>query len=45
MVSVVFDKADSPASPAVQGFIKQTHDQIDSLLEPLRERIRSEGRN
>jgi exosortase O len=45
MVSVVFDRANSPESPAVQGFIKQTHDQIDSLLEPLRERIRSEGMN
>ncbi|MCY7366694.1 MAG: exosortase O [Chamaesiphon sp.] len=31
MVSVVFDGADSPASAAVQGFIKQTHDQIDRL--------------
>jgi exosortase O len=40
MVSVVFDspverlrqRSDSPTSPAVQGFIKQTHDQIDRLL-------------
>ncbi len=31
MVSVVFDGADSPKSPAVQGFIKQTHDEIDRL--------------
>ena len=31
MVSVVFDGADSPQSPAVQGFIKQTHDQINKL--------------
>jgi exosortase O len=31
MVSVVFDGADSPQSPAVQDFIKQTHDAIDSL--------------
>ncbi len=33
MVSVVFDRADSSQAPAVQGFIKQTHDQINSLLE------------
>jgi exosortase O len=45
MVSVVFDRADLPQSPAVQGFIKQTHDQINSLLEPLHERIRPEGRS
>jgi exosortase O len=31
MVSVVFDRADSPESPTVQGFIKQTHDALDSL--------------
>jgi exosortase O len=31
MVSVVFDRADSPESPAVQGFIKQTHDEIDRI--------------
>jgi exosortase O len=31
MVSVVFDKSDSPESPSVQGFIKQTHDALDSL--------------
>jgi exosortase O len=31
MVSIVFDGADSPQSPAVQGFIKHTHDAIDSL--------------
>jgi exosortase O len=32
MVSVVFDRSDSPESPAVLGFIKQTHDEIDRLL-------------
>ena len=31
MVSVVFDRADSPESPAVLGFIKQTHDEIDRI--------------
>jgi exosortase O len=31
MVSVVFDRANSPESPAVQGFIKQTHDEIDRI--------------
>ncbi len=31
MVSVVFDRSDSPESPAVKGFIKQTHDAIDAL--------------
>jgi exosortase O len=31
MVSVVFDKYDSPESPAVQDFIKQTHDAIKQI--------------
>jgi exosortase O len=31
MVSVVFDRANTPAAPTVQAFIKQTHDEIDLL--------------
>jgi exosortase O len=31
MVSAVFDRADAPDTPAVQAFIKQTHDAIDRL--------------
>ncbi len=31
MVSAVFDRTQAPDAPAVQAFIKQTHDQIDRL--------------
>jgi exosortase O len=31
MVSAVFDRTDSPDTPTVQAFIKQTHDAIDRL--------------
>ena len=31
MVSVVFDRSNQPEAPAVQGFIKQTHDAIERL--------------
>jgi exosortase O len=31
MVSVVFDRATSPDTPAVQAFVEQTHDAIDRL--------------
>jgi exosortase O len=44
MVSVVFDRADSPESPAVQGFIKQTHDQID-LIQPTIEIVASAAKS
>jgi hypothetical protein len=43
MVSVVFDRFDSPDTPAVRDFIKQTHDAIDALSEPLRDRIQPAG--
>jgi exosortase O len=31
MVSVLFDRADSPDEPTVQAFIKQIHDEIDQI--------------